>query len=46
MEENKLSSVSKVDSDEKIGEFCDSHDFADLDTDALDADFEIFISTS
>jgi hypothetical protein len=44
MEENKLSSVSKADSDEKIGEFWDSHDFTEFDTDAPDAEFEV-IST-
>jgi len=41
MDENKLSSISKADSDEKIGEFWDSHDFAEFDTDAPDANFEI-----
>ena len=41
MEENRLSSISKADSDEKIGEFWDSHEF---DTDAPDAQFEV-IST-
>ena len=44
MEENRLSSISKADSDEKIGEFWDSHDFTDFDTDAPDAQFEV-IST-
>jgi predicted DNA binding CopG/RHH family protein len=44
MEENKLSSTSKTDSDEKIGEFWDSHDFTEFDTDAPDAEFEV-IST-
>ena len=44
MEENRLSSTSKTDSDEKIGEFSDSHDFMEFDTDARDAEFEI-IST-
>jgi hypothetical protein len=41
MEENKLSSISKAKSDEKIGEFWDSHDFTDFDTDAPDANFEV-----
>lgn len=41
MEENKLSSISGADSDEKIGEFWDSHDFTEFDTNAPDADFEI-----
>ena len=41
MEENKLSSISRADSDEKIGEFWDSHDFTEFDTNAPDADFEI-----
>ena len=41
MDENKLSSISNADSDEKIGEFWDSHDFTEFDTDGLDADFEV-----
>ena len=44
MEENRLSSISKADSDEKIGEFWDSHDFTEFDTDTPDAEFEV-IST-
>lgn len=44
MEENRLSSTSKTDSDEKIGEFWDSHDFTEFDSDAPDAEFEV-IST-
>jgi predicted DNA binding CopG/RHH family protein len=44
MAENRLSSTSKADSDEKIGEFWDRHDFTEFDTDAPDADFEV-IST-
>jgi hypothetical protein len=44
MEENRLSSTSKTDSDEKIGEFWDSHDFTEFDTNAPDAQFEV-IST-
>jgi hypothetical protein len=39
-----LSSTSKSDSDEKIGEFWDSHDFTEFDTDSPDAEFEV-IST-
>jgi CopG antitoxin of type II toxin-antitoxin system len=41
MEENRLSSISRADSDEKIGEFWDSHDFTELDTDAPDVEFEV-----
>jgi len=41
MEENRSSSVSKADSDEKIGEFWDSHDLTEFDTDAPDASFEV-----
>jgi hypothetical protein len=44
MEENKLSSISKSDSDEKIGDFWDTHDFTEFDTDAPDTQFEV-IST-
>jgi hypothetical protein len=40
MQENKLSSISKADSDEKIGEFWDS-DLTEVDTEAPDADFEV-----
>jgi len=39
-----LSSISKSNSDEKIGEFWDTHDFTDFDTDVPDAEFEV-IST-
>ena len=41
MDENKLSSISKADTLEKIGEFWDTHDFTDFDTDAPDVDFKI-----
>jgi hypothetical protein len=41
MDANKVSSISKADSDEKIGEFWDTHDFTDFDTDLPDAVFEI-----
>jgi hypothetical protein len=41
MDENKLSSISKVDTDEKIGEFWDSHDFTDFDTEVPDVKFEV-----
>jgi hypothetical protein len=44
MAENRVSSISKADSDEKIGKFWDSHDFTEFDTDAADAGFEV-IST-
>lgn len=36
MEKNKLSGISKEDSDEKIGEFWDNHDFTEFDTNAPD----------
>lgn len=39
-----MSSISEADSDEKIGEFWDTNDFTEFDTDAPDAEFEI-IST-
>jgi CopG antitoxin of type II toxin-antitoxin system len=41
MAENRLSSISKADSDEKIGEFWDTHDFTEFDTGAADVHFEI-----
>ena len=44
MAENRLSSISNTDSDEKIGEFWDTHAFTEFDTGAPDAEFEI-IST-
>jgi CopG antitoxin of type II toxin-antitoxin system len=44
MDGNRLSNISKADSDEKIGEFWDAHDFTEFDTNAPDAEFEV-IST-
>ena len=41
MEENRLTSISKADSDGKIGEFWDTHDFTAFDSDAPDAEFEV-----
>ena len=41
MDANKLSSLSKADSDEKIGEFWDTHDFTEFDTDAPDIQIEV-----
>ena len=42
MDENKLSSLSKAETDEKIGEFWDNHDFTDFDhPDAPDVEFEV-----
>jgi hypothetical protein len=41
MDDNKLSSLSRADTDEKIGEFWDSHDFPDFDTAAPDVKFEV-----
>ncbi|MGH2414621.1 MAG: CopG family antitoxin [Microcystaceae cyanobacterium] len=41
MDASRLSSISKADTDEKIGEFWDTHDFTDFDTDAPDVQFEI-----
>ncbi len=34
MDANKLSSISQADTDEKIGEFWDAHDFTDFDNPA------------
>ncbi|HWP55993.1 MAG TPA: hypothetical protein VN476_17815 [Pyrinomonadaceae bacterium] len=36
-----MSSISKAEADEKIGEFWDTHDFTEFDTDAPDAQFEV-----
>jgi hypothetical protein len=41
MNRNQFSSISHADTDEKVGEFWDTHDFTDFDTDAPDAAFEI-----
>ena len=42
MDANKLSSISQADTDEKIGEFWDTHDFTDFDNpDIPDVKFEI-----
>lgn len=43
MDENKnrVSSISKAGTLEKMGEFWDTHDFTDFDTDAPDVEFKI-----
>ncbi|MEM8640685.1 MAG: hypothetical protein AAGG51_17985 [Cyanobacteria bacterium P01_G01_bin.54] len=41
MDANKLSHISQADTNEKIGEFWDSHDFTDFDTEMPDAEFEL-----
>ena len=41
MGKNKLSSISKADTLEKMGEFWDTHDFTDFDSDAPDVEFNI-----
>lgn len=42
MDANRLSSISQADTDEKIGEFWDTHDFTDFDNPtAPDMKFEI-----
>jgi hypothetical protein len=42
MGENRLSSISKADTLEKMGEFWDTHDFTDFDNpDAPDVEFKI-----
>lgn len=41
MGKNKLSSVSKSNTLEKMGEFWDTHDFTDFDSDASDVEFNI-----
>lgn len=37
----KLSSISQANTLEKMGEFLDTHDFTDFDTDAPDVEFKI-----
>ncbi len=41
MDESKLSSISKADTLEKMGNFWDTHDFTDFDTDSPDVEFKI-----
>ena len=42
MEENKMSSISKADTLEKMGEFWDTHDFTDFDDpNAPDVEFDV-----
>lgn len=41
MDASKLSSISKASTDAKMGEFWDTHDFTDFDTDVPDVQFEI-----
>jgi len=41
MGKNKLSSISKADNLEKLGEFWDKHDFTDFDTDIPDVKFDV-----
>jgi len=41
MGKNKLSSISRADSLEKLGEFWDKHDFTDFDTDIPDVEFDV-----
>ena len=38
MDADRLSSISKADTLEKMGEFWDTHDFTDFDTDAPDVE--------
>jgi len=46
MAENSLSSISQADSLAKMGEFWDTHDFTQFDTDALDVEFTISSAVS
>jgi hypothetical protein len=41
MDANRLSSISKTDTLEKMGEFWDTHDFTDFDTAAPDVEFQV-----
>ncbi|MEZ4862837.1 MAG: CopG family antitoxin [Caldilineaceae bacterium] len=41
MPENRLSSISQADSLEEMGEFWDTHDFTQFDTDASDIAFTV-----
>ena len=46
MAENRLSSISQADSLTKMGEFWDTHDFTQFDTDAADVEFAISSAVS
>jgi hypothetical protein len=46
MAENRLSSIPQADSLEKMGEFWDTHDFTQFDTDAPDVAFSISTTVS
>ncbi|MFO1430369.1 MAG: CopG family antitoxin [Candidatus Competibacteraceae bacterium] len=41
MGKNRVSSISKADALEKMGEFWDTHDLTDFDTDAPDVEFSV-----
>jgi hypothetical protein len=41
MDENRTSSISNARTDAEIGEFWDTHDFTDFDTDAPDVEFAV-----
>ena len=41
MHANELSSISKSDSLEQMGEFWDTHDFTEFDTDTPDVEFRV-----
>jgi hypothetical protein len=41
MDANNSSSISQANSYEKLGEFWDSHDFTDYDTNLPDVEFEL-----
>lgn len=41
MQENNLSSISKTNSYEKMGEFWESHDFTEYDDDTPDVEFNV-----
>lgn len=38
---NRVTNISKADTDEGMSEFWDSHDFTDFDTDAPDVEFTV-----
>lgn len=41
MAENKRTSISKAGTDEKIGDFWDTHDFTDFDNDSPDVEYTV-----
>ena len=44
MDENRTTPISKVNTDEEISKFWDSHDFTEFDTGAPDVEYEVSLA--